>query len=94
MMIAGSILVGIFVSGVLYRVLFYDLADFMDGLIKLLTVFLVKRRQWPFAPWQKPIRPEDFEDEGWSSGIRFFSFLALSLGSAYYTYGALHKYFE
>jgi hypothetical protein len=93
MIIAVSIVVGVLVGWLLYRALFYDLADFMDGFVRLFTLFLVERRQWPFAPWNKPTAPEDFEDEGWSSGIRFFVLLALSAGSAYCAYSILNKHF-
>jgi hypothetical protein len=93
MIIAISIAVGVAVGWLLYRVLFYDLADFFDGFMKLSTVFLVRRRRWPFAPRSKVPTPEDFEDDSWSSGIRFFFFLAGSVGSGYFTYSELQRHF-
>ena len=93
MIVTASIVVGVLVAWLLYRVLFYDLADFLDGFIRLFTVFLVRTRRWPFAPRSKPPTPEDFEDNSWSSGIRFFFFLALSVSSGYFTYSELHKHF-
>ena len=57
----------------LYKVLFYDLADFMDGFVRLFTVFRVRRRRWPFAPRSKLPTPEDFEDDSWSSGSKLSS---------------------
>ena len=93
MTIAVSIVVGVGVGWVLYRILFYDLADFMDGFVRFFTIFLVRRRRWPFAPRSKLPTPEDFEDNSWSSGIRFFFFMALSVGSAYFTYSQLQRHF-
>ena len=93
MIIAVSIVVGVGVGWLLYRVLFYDLADFMDGVVRFFTVFLVRRRRWPFGPRSKLPTPEDFEDDSWSSGIRFFFFLALSVGSGYFTYTELQRHF-
>src|SRR5438876_11037329 len=93
MIIAVSIVVGVGVGWLLYRVLFYDLADFMDGVVRLSTVFLVRRRRWPFAPRSKPPTAKDLEDDSWSSGIRFFFFLVLSAGSGYLTYSELQQYF-
>ena len=78
MIIALSILVSAGVGWLLYRALFYDLADFMDGVVRLCKIFLVPRRRWPFAPRSKPPTAEDLEDGSWSSGIRFFFFLVLS----------------
>ena len=93
MIIAVSIVVGVLVTGLLYRTLFYDVADFLDGLITLFTIFLMEKRRWPFAPRHSSPTPEDFQDEGWSSGIRFLVLLALAAGSGYLVYIALHKYF-
>jgi hypothetical protein len=92
MIIIASIAVGVLVAWLLYRVPFYDLADFTDGVTNLFTFFLVPRRRWPFAPRSKPPTPEDFEDESWSSGIRCFFLLAFSVGSRYFTYGGLHRH--
>jgi len=82
-MIVLSIAVGLGAAGILYRVLFYDFSDFLEGCGK----FLSRRSRW------QSYTPKYFEDEGWSSGIRFFIFLALSCGSGYLTYYELHKHF-
>jgi hypothetical protein len=94
MIIASSIAVGILVGWLSYRILFYDLGDFMDGFVTCMTVFLVRRARWPFAPREKPPTPEDFEDDSRTSGFRFFFFLILSVGCGYSTYSQLHRYFE
>lgn len=92
MIIALSILSGVVVAGVSYRILFYDLSDFLDGLIKFFTAFLVRRRRWPFERIKSP-GPDESEDDGWSNGIRFFIFLALSGGAGYFAHSGLHRYF-
>jgi hypothetical protein len=94
MFIVLSIAVGILVAWLSYRILFYDVGDFLEGCGKFtrgLMVFLFARgyrhRRIP------PPSAEDLEDEGWSSGIRFFLFLALSCGCGYFTYYEFHKLF-
>jgi hypothetical protein len=75
---------GVLVACVAYRILFYDFGDFMRGCGK----FLSRGRRWRgMSP------PDDFEDEGWSNGIRFFLFLGLSAGGGYAAYCGLHKIF-
>jgi len=93
MIIAISTVVGLGVGCLLYRVLFYDSADFVDGFVRLSTAFFFGRRGWPFAPRRKPPTAQDFEDDGWSSGIRFFFFLVLSAASAYFAYSELQTHF-
>ncbi len=90
MILVASILVGVLAAYVAYRMLFYDLNDFGDGFIAFFTTFL--RRRWPYRP-TKPPAPEDFEDERWSSGLRFGLFLAVVVGAGVLTYNRLHKYF-
>jgi len=92
MIMALSILAGLGVGCLSYRVLFYDLADFMDGFVTLSTVFFFQRR-WPFARRNKGPTAEDFEDGDWSSGIRFLCFLVLTFGSGYFAYSELQKHF-
>ena len=92
MIVALSILVGILAAGISYRILFYDFSDFWDGCGKFTGLFVRRRWIWPRRnSWPPP--PEYFEDEGWSSGIRFTLFLALSIGSGYLIYYELHKHF-
>jgi len=93
MIIIASVAVGVLVSWLAYRILFYNFADLADGFIRLSTVFLVRRRRWPFSPRSKSPPPEDFEDERWSSGLRFFVFLGVSIGSGCFTYSELQKHF-
>lgn len=80
MIIAASIVVGLLVACLMYRVLFHDLSDFIDGFNRLIT--------------RGPIKPEDYEDPGWSSGIRFLLFVALTGGAAWFAYSQLHEYFQ
>jgi hypothetical protein len=82
-----SILAGLLAACVLYRVLFYDFSDFWQGSGKFMSLFR-GRRSRP-AP---PLPPEYFEDEGWSSGLRFFLFVAASFGGGYLVYYELQKH--
>jgi hypothetical protein len=90
MIIAFSILVGVVAAWLAYHVLFYDFNDFCQGFGK----FTARRRRR--AMWQHsdpPPPPEHFEEEGWSSGIRFFLFLVVSIGCGYFAYYELQKHF-
>jgi hypothetical protein len=84
--------VGVLVALLGYRILFYDLSDFWDGCRKFASLFARRQRWFPGRDPSHP-PPEYFEDEGWSSGIRFALFLALSIGSGYLLYHELHKHF-
>lgn len=93
MTVTCSILVAALVACLAYRILFYDSGDFWDGCAKFGTLFFRRRRRyWPSEALPPPAKPEDFEDESWSSGIRFLVFLAASLGSGYFAYQELHKH--
>ncbi len=92
MIIAISILVGLLTAWLSYRILFYDSGDFWDGCYKFTDLF----KRHPRWIWQRdtpPPPPEYFEDDSWSSGIRFFAFVALSSGVGYLAYWQLHKHF-
>jgi len=93
MIITLSIAVGALAAYLGYRMLFYDASDFWEGCGKFVCCFSkMKRGLWSRqGPWPPP--PEYFEDEGWSSGIRFALFLTLSLGSGFLVYHELHKHF-
>ena len=91
--IVVSIAIGVLVAWLLYRVLFYDFADLRDGCVKFFTFFLRGKRRGLFSRQIKPPTPEDFEDESWFSGVRFFLLLAFSIGSACLTYSGLHRHF-
>jgi hypothetical protein len=93
MITAFSIVVGILAAFFAYRILFYDFSDFGDGIRKFVSLFTRKHRWLRFGhdPLHPP--PEYFEDESWSSGIRFALFLVLSIGSGYSFYHELHKHF-
>ena len=67
-----------------YRIFFYDFSDFMEGCTRF---FSRRRRGWETPP------AEYFEDSSWSSGFRFFIFLAFSVGSGYLAYHGLLKIF-
>jgi len=86
MPITLSVVFGILAGWVSYQILFYDHGDFWLGCGKFLS--RMSRRRGP-----ADMTPEHFEDEGWSSGIRFFLFLAVSLGSAYCAYVQWPKHF-
>jgi len=90
MIIAFSIVAGVLAAWLSYRILFYDSGDFWQGFDKFTAS---RRRRWIWQRGDPPPPPEDFEDEGWSSGIRFFLFLAVSFSSGYFAYYQLHKYF-
>ena len=92
MIIAFSILAGILAAWVAYRILFYDAGDFWEGFDKFITG-LGRRGNWKWPRNDPPPTPEQFEDESWSSGIRFFLFVAVSFGSGYFAYYQLHKHF-
>jgi len=92
MIISASIVICILAGWVSYRVLFYDSDDFWEGCGKFTGGLLRSRRRWIWQKSEPPPPPEFFEDESWSSGIRFFLFLAVSFGSGYFTYYQLQKY--
>jgi len=95
MIITCSIVVGILVTWLAYRILFYDSSDFWDGCGKLTQgLFRRRRRYWPKDALPPLAGPEDFEAESWSSGIRFFLFLAVSIGSGCLTYYELHRHLD
>jgi hypothetical protein len=80
MIIATSILFGLAVAIFMYRLLFHDFSDFIDGFNRLTT--------------RGPVKAEDYEDEGSSSGIRFVLLIALSVGGAYVAYSQLQRFFQ
>jgi hypothetical protein len=90
MIIALSILTGLLGAWICYRVLFYDSNDFRDGLDRLGK----EEDQWIWRRNRTQQRSEDFEDESWSSGIRAFVFLAVSIGCGMLTYYGLHSFFR
>ncbi len=95
MIISISIALGVLVAYIAYRILFYDSSDFWQGCGKFTFGILdtPRRGKWIWQSTGQQPSAEDLEDEGWSSGIRFFLFLALSCGSGYFTYYELHKHF-
>jgi hypothetical protein len=92
MIIAISIVAGVIASLLSYRVLFYDSDDFWDECGKCTVGLLTRppRRMWRGPD---PLPPEHFEDESWSSGVRFLLFVVASAGLAYLAYYQLHKHF-
>lgn len=93
MIITLSILTGLLAAGLWYRVLFYDSNDFWNGCGKFTANLLRNRRRGIWQPPAPPSAPEYFEDEGWSSGLRFLLFVAASFGCGYLAYYELHKHF-
>jgi len=72
-----------------YRILFFDSSDFWEGCGKFTAGLLRNRRRWIWQRSEPLPPPEHFENEGWSSGIRFFLFVLVSVGSAYGVYHEL-----
>lgn len=93
MHIAFSIVAGVLAAWLSYRVLFYDSSDFWDGCGKFTAGLLRRRRRWIWQRDEPPPSPGSFEDESWSSGIRFLLFVAATFGCGYFAYHQLHKYF-
>src|SRR4051812_27156973 len=95
LIIAASIIAGGLAAWLLYYVLFYDLEDFLGGFGKFLKKLMHRRRRHTIFQRTDltPANPADFEEESWSSGIRFLIFLALSIWAGYLTYSGLHKLF-
>ncbi len=93
MIIALSIISGALAAWLAYRVLFYDSGDFFDGCCKFTFGLLRSRRRGIWQRSDPPLSPEQFEDEGWSSGIRFLLFVAVAVGCGYFAYHELQKHF-
>jgi hypothetical protein len=90
--LAASSIAALCVAYIAYRLLFYDRSDFWDGLLFITRTF--HRRH--LKPWPKggaSPAPEDLEDDSWYSALRFVAFIAVSIGTGYYVYGELQKYF-
>ena len=94
MIVSLSILVGVLTAWLWYRVLFYDSSDFWEGWGKFAAALVRggRRAIWR-GPLPSPPPAEHFEDESWSSGIRFLLFVAASVGCGYIAYHELHKHF-
>jgi hypothetical protein len=92
MIIAISIVAGFLAAWLSYPVFFYDSGDFWDGCGKFTAGLLRRRSRWIWQRDDPPAPPERFEDESWSSGLRFFLFVAASFGGGYFTYYQLHKH--
>jgi len=92
MIITLSMVVGALAAGLAYRLLFYDFGDFWNGCGKFSSLF-TRRRGWLRRQNNLHPPPEYFDDDSWSSGIRFCLFLALSFGGGYFIYYELHKHF-
>lgn len=94
-----SIIAGGLAAWVLYYVLFYDREDFLEGLGKFTKWLIYSRRRTIVhriihRNEPTPANPADFEDEGWSSGIRFLLFLGLSIWAGFLTHNGLHKFWD
>jgi hypothetical protein len=87
MILTLSIVAGVLAVCVAYRFLFYGFGDFLDGFCRFLCLRRSTNRYRHTPP------PEYFEDDSWSSGLRFFLFLALSAGVGYFAYYVLEKGF-
>lgn len=94
MIVAISMATGIVVAWVAYRVLFYDSSDFWDGFSRFASWFGRRRCRWIWQKGDPPPPPEYFEDESWSSGLRFLVFVAASFGCAWFAYHYLHQHFD
>jgi hypothetical protein len=93
MTIAFSVVAGILAAWLSYRVLFYDSNDFWEGCDKFTAGLLRSRHRWIWQRGEPTSPPDHFENESWSGGIRFFLFVAVSLGRGYLAYYQLHKHF-
>ena len=94
MILAISIATGILAACFAYRILFYDSSDFWDGFIRFASCFARRRSRGIWQKGSPPPPPEYFEDESWSSGLRFFAFVVASCGSVWLAYHYLHKHFD
>jgi hypothetical protein len=90
MIITLTILASVIGGWVSYRLLFYDSSDFQEGLERLDK----DEDDWIWPRIKSQHSPEDFEDESWSSGIRAFIFLAVSIGCGILTYYGLNRLFS
>ncbi len=94
MIVVLSIVAGLAAAFIAYRVLFYDSGDFWDGFVRFATCFLYRRSSWIWQRNSQQPRPENFEDDSWSSGIRFGIFVLLAVGSGVLLYHELVAHFR
>jgi hypothetical protein len=83
MVIVMSIIAGLVVAFLAYRILFSDFGDFLGGY----DWFQKDNDRWV---WQRP-RIAAPEDENWLGGIRFIVWLAVSVGCGWLCYELLQK---
>lgn len=90
MILAASIAVALGVGWLAYRVLFYDVGDFLDGVDQMTR----GKHRFLYDPRRKPVTPKDCEDDSRTSGFRVVVLLVLSVGSGYSAFVQLHKFFD